>query len=57
MKKKGTGNWKPLNPPAPDSVPVQGSVRVGRHSKMATVVLPIDPNTLQLVPEKGDKDE
>lgn len=58
MKKKGTGNWKPLPDVPPQPVPAQGSVRIShQHSKMATLVLPIDPNTLQLVPEEDEKEE
>ena len=51
MTKKGTGNWKPLPPITNEPVPAQGSVRMPYGNAPADIVLPIDPNTLQIVEE------
>ena len=57
MSKKGTGDWKPLPPITNEPVPAQGTTRVGYATKRATLVLPIDPHTLQMVPEKQQEEE
>lgn len=55
-EKKGTGNWRPYVQEEPQPVPARGKVTIGAgphgsYGKEADIVLPIDPNTLQLVEE------
>lgn len=57
MSGKGTGNWKPLVQEEPHPVPAQGTAVIGAGpggavSVPADIVLPIDPNTLQIVEEE-----
>ena len=59
-KKEGTGNWKPYIQEEPHPVPAQGTVAIGSGPGgvigiPADIVLPIDPNTLQIVEEETDE--
>ncbi len=49
---EGTGNWKPLPELTNEPVPARGSTRMPGGNMEADIVLPIDPNTLQIVEEE-----
>lgn len=60
-EKKGTGKWKPLPPITNEPVPARGKATIGMGPQgsfgaEADIVLPIDPNTLQLVPQEEEED-
>jgi hypothetical protein len=57
MSKKSTGNWRPYVQEEPQPVPARGKITIGMgpggsYGKEADIVLPIDPNTLQIVEEE-----
>ena len=56
MSKKGTGDWKPLPEPTNEPVPARGKTRIGPGELAADIILPIDPHTLQIVPQEEEKD-
>jgi len=56
MSKKGTGDWKPLPEATNEPAPAWGTTRVGYGAKRADIVLPIDPHTLQIVPQEEEED-
>lgn len=56
MSKKGTGDWKPLPTVTNEPVPARGTTRVGPGNLPADIVLPIDPHTLQIVPQEEEED-
>lgn len=56
MSKKGTGDWKPLPELTNEPVPARGKVRIGPGELPADIILPIDPYTLQIVPQEEEED-
>jgi len=57
MSKKGTGDWRPLGPITNEPVPARGKTRIGPGELAADIILPIDPNTLQIVPQEEEEED